>query len=429
MIWCRISYIDVAFATLLPQFSPFSAEPTAVSKYAQWFVCCATVVLLCNLMKAYKYLTVPSTRTIQQWQQKNVRPLLMISISLLIISYLHYSTAPGISQLHAVYRYFYFLPIVYGALQFGYWGGLFTALATTLLFIPHILLRWDVQMLDAFNDLLVVFIFFGVALITGITIDRLNRVQVKQAQTAAKLALSLDKLQKQGEALRRSERLNSLGTLAGGLAHEIRNPLGIIRASAQLLELESDGAAAEAVAETVTVIRQETSRIDQLIQELINYAGDDGPKMARINLCALVEQACKRLRPIVDAEGILLRVDVPQAAIEATVDAIQIEKALVNLCMNAIQALNGSGTMTIVARRLLEPKPMIQLEVVDDGPGISPSELSRIFDPFYSTKDRGVGLGLSVVQRIVDDHDGYIQVQSELGEGTKFVMDIPVYRQ
>lgn len=375
-------------------------------------------------MKAYKYLTVPSTRTIRLWQQENVRSLLMISISLLIISYLHYSTAPGISQLHAVYRYFYFLPIVYGALQFGYWGGLFTALAATLLFIPHILLRWDVQTLDAFNDLLVVFIFFGVALITGITIDRLNRVQVEQAQTAAKLALSLDKLQKQGEALRRSERLNSLGTLAGGLAHEIRNPLGIIRACAQLLELESDGAA-----ETVTVIRQETSRIDQLIQELINYAGDDGPKMARTNLCALVEQTCKRLRPIVDAEGILLRVDVPQVAIEATVDAIQIEKALVNLCMNAIQALNGSGTMTITVRRLLEPKPMIQLEVVDDGPGISPSELSRIFDPFYSTKDRGVGLGLSVVQRIIDDHDGYIQVQSELGEGTKFVMDIPVYRQ
>lgn len=375
-------------------------------------------------MKAYKYLTVPSTRTIRLWQQENVRSLLMISISLLIISYLHYSTAPGISQLHAVYRYFYFLPIVYGALQFGYWGGLFTALAATLLFIPHILLRWDVQTLDAFNDLLVVFIFFGVALITGITIDRLNRVQVEQAQTAAKLALSLDKLQKQGEALRRSERLNSLGTLAGGLAHEIRNPLGIIRACAQLLELESDGAA-----ETVTVIRQETSRIDQLIQELINYAGDDGPKMARTNLCALVEQTCKRLRPIVDAEGILLRVDVPQVAIEATVDAIQIEKALVNLCMNAIQALNGSGTMTIAVRRLPEPKPMIQLEVVDDGPGISPSELSRIFDPFYSTKDRGVGLGLSVVQRIIDDHDGYIQVQSELGEGTKFVMDIPVYRQ
>ena len=181
-------------------------------------------------MKAYKYLSVPSTDTLQQWLQHNLLSPLLITIALLLISYLHYSTAPGIGQLHAVYRYFYFLPIVFSALQFGYWGGLFTALAATLLFIPHILLRWDIQTLDAFNDLLVVFVFFGVALITGLTIDRLKHAQIEQAQTAAKLALSLEQLQKQGEALRRSERLSSLGTLAGGLAHEIRNPLGIIRA-------------------------------------------------------------------------------------------------------------------------------------------------------------------------------------------------------
>lgn len=372
-------------------------------------------------MKAYKYLSVPSTDTLQQWLQHNLLSPLLITIALLLISYLHYSTAPGISQLHAVYRYFYFLPIVFGALQFGYWGGLFAALAATLLFIPHILLRWDIQTLDAFNDLLVVFVFFGVALITGLTIDRLKHAQMEQAQTAAKLALSLEQIQKQGEALRRSERLSSLGTLAGGLAHEIRNPLGIIRACAQLLELEDDGVSTEAV----TVIRQESDRIEQLVQELLNYAGDAGPQLEQADLCELVRKTGKRLRPLVEAKGIKLLLELPTVMTTVIIDCVQIEKMLVNLCINAIQSLNGSGSITIAVHQESERQSLIRLEVIDDGPGISPAELSRIFDPFYSTKEKGIGLGLSVVQRIVDDHHGQIQVVSELEVGTRVLIDIP----
>jgi len=372
-------------------------------------------------MKAYKYLSVPSTDTLQQWLQHNLLSPLLITIALLLISYLHYSTAPGISQLHAVYRYFYFLPIVFGALQFGYWGGLFAALAATLLFIPHILLRWDIQTLDAFNDLLVVFVFFGVALITGLTIDRLKHAQIEQAQTAAKLALSLEQIQKQGEALRRSERLSSLGTLAGGLAHEIRNPLGIIRACAQLLELEDDGVSTEAV----TVIRQESDRIEQLVQELLNYAGDAGPQLEQADLCELVRKTGKRLRPLVEAKGIKLLLELPTVMTTVIIDCVQIEKMLVNLCINAIQSLNGSGSITIAVHQESERQSLIRLEVIDDGPGISPAELSRIFDPFYSTKEKGIGLGLSVVQRIVDDHHGQIQVVSELEVGTRVLIDIP----
>lgn len=358
---------------------------------------------------------------IRQWLQRDLLSVLVISGALLFISFLHYSTAPGISQLHAVYRYFYFLPIVFGALQFGYWGGLLTALVTTLLFIPHILLRWDVQTMDAFNDLLVVFIFFGVALITGLTIDRLKRLQVEQAQTAAKLALSLEQIQEQGEALRRSERLSSLGTLAGGLAHEIRNPLGIIRACAQLLALEED----ESLNETVTVIRQETERIEQLIQELLNYAGGNGPQLESTDLCELLRETGKRLRPLVEAKGITLLVDVPTEAIEVSLDSVQIEKTLMNLCMNAIQSLNGTGTVKIALHPALDRNSSVRLEVSDNGPGIAPGELSRIFDPFYTTKEKGIGLGLSVVQRIVDDHGGHIQVVSEVGRGTRFLVDLP----
>jgi signal transduction histidine kinase len=358
---------------------------------------------------------------IRQWVQHNLLYLFVIVGALLFISFLHYSTAPGISQLHAVYRYFYFLPIVFGALQFGYWGGLLTALAATLLFIPHILLRWDIHTLDAFNDLLVVFIFFGVALITGLTIDRLKRLQVEQVQTAAKLALSLEQLQEQGEALRRSERLSSLGTLAGGLAHEIRNPLGIIRACAQLLALEED----ESLKETMTVIRQETERIEALIQELLTYAGGGSPQLVATDLCRLLRETEKRLRPLIEAKGIALFMEVPAEAVTLALDSVQIEKMVINLSMNAIQSLDGAGSVKIELHPTAERNSSVRLEIADNGPGIAPEQLSRIFDPFYTTKERGIGLGLSVVQRIVEDHEGQIQVISEVGRGTRFLVDLP----
>lgn len=390
--------------------------------YLLWFVFATISVIRCDVMKANKYFSISLVDALLQWMEQRIWSLLLLAMTLLFISYLHYSTAPGISQLHAVYRYFYFLPIVYGALQFGYWGGLLTALATTLLFVPHILWRWDIQTMDAFNDTLVVFVFFGVALITGLTIDRLRRVQSEQAEMARKLALSLEQLQVQGEELRRAERLNSLGTLAGGLAHEIRNPVGIIRASAQLLELEGD----ESATETVHVIHQETSRIEQLIQELLTYAGDDGPKRMPTDLYALIQQTCKRLQPIVETSNIQLRVDVPPEEVTADVDASQIEKALINLCMNAIQALAGQGVITVAACSIDSPPTKIQIVVADNGPGILPADLSRIFDPFFSTKDSGIGLGLSVVQRIVEDHGGSIHVTSQEDFGTTFTLELPV---
>ncbi len=371
-------------------------------------------------MKIHHPIPVPTDNSSRQWLMQHSFHVLLIIIGLLLISYLHYSTAPGISQLHAVYRYFYFLPIVFGALRFGYWGGLLTALASTLLFIPHILWRWDVQTLDAFNDMLVVFVFFGVALITGLTIDRLQRLQIEQAQTAAQLTLSLEQLQQQGAALRRSERLNSLGALAGGLAHEVRNPLGIIRACAQLLALEDDGATTE----TVAIIRQETDRIEQLVQELLNYAGDTGPQLERVDLCDVVRKTGRRLQPLLDAAGVTFALELPAAAVVAA-DQLQIEKMLVNLCMNAIQSFGGTGSITIAVHRSPENDSLVQLEVIDDGPGIASADLPRIFDPFYSTKEKGIGLGLSVVQRIVDDHNGEIQVLSASGTGTRFIVDIP----
>lgn len=348
--------------------------------------------------------------------------LLLVVAGLGLITFLHYSTAPALRQLHTVYRYFYFLPIVYAALRFGLWGGLLASLGASLFYAPLIFFKWGNFPGDSLNDLLVVAVFYGVAIITGITTDRLRKSEARQTLMAAQLSASLHRLENQGEELRRAERMSALGTLASGLAHEIRNPVGIIRATAQLMVMESGSAAYE----MATVIQQESDRIERLIQDLLNYAGGGRLQCGPTDVAALLEQVAGRLRPLVEAHHLDLKVDVSDHIPPACLDREQVEQALVNLCMNAIQAMGDTGHLWLRAGWSSSPEPMLTLKVADTGPGIAPTVRSHIFDPFFSTKESGTGLGLSVVQRIVADHNGRVWVESELGEGSTFVIQLPL---
>ncbi|MCC9075514.1 DUF4118 domain-containing protein [Litorilinea aerophila] len=346
--------------------------------------------------------------------------LLLVVSGIALVTVLHYATTPGLRELHAVYRYFYFLPIVYAALRFGFWGGVYTALAASLFFAPHIFFKWGDFPEDSLNDLLVVVVFCAVAAITGITVERLHRSQQQEQATARRLAATLQRLEAQGEELRRAEHLSALGTLAGGLAHEIRNPLGIIRATAQLLAMECGPEAAESLA----IIQKEADRIERFIQELLNYAGESRLQRAPTPVAALLERVAGRLRPLLERYAIACRIHVAAGVSTAWLDGEQMEQALMNLCVNAIQALDGPGEIQL--RASLEGEAWLALEVIDNGPGIAPPDRVRIFDPFYTTKDTGTGLGLSVVQRIVANHGGRITVDSTPGQGTTFTLLLPL---
>ncbi len=351
-------------------------------------------------------------------------PAILASLGILLVTWLHYTTLPGLVRFHAIYRYFYFLPVVYAALRYGFWGGVLAAMAASLLFAPHIFFKWSGFPEESLNDLLVTAALIGVAIITGTTVDRMHEAERAQAETARHLARSLEKLRSQGEELRRAERLSALGTLAGGLAHEIRNPVSIIRATAQLLQAECGPETAESLA----VIQQETDRIEQLVTELVHLATGHEPTPQWTDLQALLARVRERLAPLAQTHGVALQVDLPNTPSSAWVDPKRIEQVLVQLAMNAIQAMaeeQKGGTVTFQVRwEAQEPLPLV-LEVHDTGPGI-PSELrSRIFDPFFTTKDTGTGLGLAVVQRIVEDHGGRVQVRSTPGQGTTFTVRLP----
>lgn len=350
----------------------------------------------------------------------NYLAIAVIVGGILGITYLHYSTTPGFIGLHAVYRYFYFLPIVYAALRFGYWGGLVAALAASVLFAPHIIFKWGNFPGDSINDLLVVVVFLCVATITGLTVDRLRASQEAQRLTADELSESLHKLEEQGAELRRAEWLSALGSLAGGLAHQIRNPVGIIRASVELLEEDAGPGARESVA----VIEEEADRIEYLVQDLLRYADGTQPQFRSMDACDLLERVVTRLRPMVETQGIEIQSYCDRQLPNILIDPGQMEQALLNLTVNAIQAIQQNGVIVLAARASGGDSKYVDLFVSDNGPGIDETRLQRIFDPFFSTKDSGTGLGLNVVHRIVEDHNATIHVRSSLGMGATFVIRV-----
>lgn len=373
------------------------------------------------------------------------KSLLIIAVSLVIIDVLHYSTAPSISHLHSVYRYFYFLPIVYAALRFGLWGGLLATIAASLVFIPHIVIRWQGHPIDTLNDLLVVVVLFGVALITGRVADRMREAQEKQAAFAEDLANSYHALESQGAELRRAERLISLGTLAGGLAHQIRNPVGIIRASSQLL----DKTLSDENGEIAGIIQDEADRIELLVSRLLNYAGEQTIQRDLTDVGGLLTSVQRRVKIAADPAGIEVLTHCDKSVTTWPLDLEQMEQALVNLCINAIQSLELAynyhrsgvipGEISIGARIIDEADHYLQIIVSDNGPGVPQAIQSQIFDPFFTTKDTGTGLGLSVVQRIIEDHGGAIFVESLLPltvnehrqkqrQGTIFTISLPHMR-
>jgi signal transduction histidine kinase len=221
--------------------------------------------------------------------------------------------------------------------------------------------------------------------------------------------------------LRRAQHLSALGMLAGGLAHEIRNPIGIIRACAQLLAMENK----LEIAEPTAIIQQETSRVEALIQELLDYAGGQHLTQVPTAITPLLQRISDRIRPLTTAHEIVLSLDVEPDLPPLCLDAVQIERALLNLCMNAIQALDGPGQIHLHAAWVADDVPLLEIRVTDTGPGILPVHQTHIFEPFYSTKGSGTGLGLSVVHRIVTDHGGHIRVESTPPHGTTFIIQLP----
>ncbi len=224
------------------------------------------------------------------------------------------------------------------------------------------------------------------------------------------------------EKVRRSERLASLGRLAAGVAHEIRNPLSSIRGFAQYFQKRFSGQAEEEGYATVMI--KEVDRLNRVITELLDFAGPREPRRERQPIEAIVENALKLLDPDLSARKIAVVRQYEQDLPQIAVDRDQMTQVFINILLNAIQSMGEGGEIRIALRRRVDP-PGVEASVSDTGAGIPPEDREKVFEPFFSRKRKGTGLGLAIVHQIVAGHQGEIGVESEPGHGTTFRITLP----
>ena len=211
------------------------------------------------------------------------------------------------------------------------------------------------------------------------------------------------------------ERMALLGELSAGIAHEIRNPLAGIKAATQVLEDQFPPG--DLQAELMRRVIREVDKANALLKEFFKFARPARPEPALCRLADMVDHVRLLLEAQFKKKEIDLRVDCPEDLPAIFADDQQVEQVLINLFLNAMDVLDGNGVISVNARR---DGAMVRMTVADNGPGISAETQAKIFNPFFTTKSSGVGLGLSICSRLVSENGGTIEVESETGRGTRF---------
>jgi signal transduction histidine kinase len=316
------------------------------------------------------------------------------------------------------------LPVVTAAATFGLLGTLLVVVVANGFYLSFLLyINWTQMTVEGqdLSELVARVAFVAMAGILANSLAEDLRVQSeKHRRTAEHLAEANRQVMLAHEAVRRSDKLAALGQLTAGLAHELRNPLGTIKASAEMLNQQLSGEN-EVAREVAGFISTEVDRTNSLVTRFLQFARPLKLRMEKADLAQLLDRA------ITDAEreapGIAVYRNYALEIPPFPFDAELMERVFYNLVLNAAQATTSGGTVTVKTR----PRGRIaEIAVIDRGVGIGAAQMKDIFNPFFTTKPDGVGLGLAIVAKIVDEHGGKIAVESEPGKGSIFCVSLPM---
>ncbi len=232
----------------------------------------------------------------------------------------------------------------------------------------------------------------------------------------------LTEVQSLKNEIERSQRLASIGRLAAGVAHEIRNPLSSIKGFATYFkdryrEIPEDKKTAE-------IMVQEVERLNRVISQLLEFAKPVTIQKKSIDIHTLIQHSLKMIDRDARAKKITIKKDIAPDLRDVFIDADRMNQVLLNLYLNAIEAMEKGGTLTVEVTRAKESRKIV-LAIMDTGHGINKKDLVHIFDPYFTTKQSGTGLGLAIVHKIIESHHGEIRVESEPGKGTRVLILLP----
>ena len=358
-----------------------------------------------------------------------VRPIILGSF-IVGISLLHYLTPLHLPYLHDIFQRLYYLPIILAALWYGFRGGLLSAIVVSVAYAPHLLFQWGGHLTMEMEKYLEIILYNTVGGLTGLLSQREREKTVELQKTARGLEESYHKLQNQSERiivieeqLRRAEKLSTLGEMAAVLAHEIRNPLGSIRGTAEILK--DDYKPGDPKHEFIEIQIKETERLNRVVEDFLHMAR---PQPADLQPCQVQDELDTIVTLVSnDARDRKIKLELQPTPFPVIVraDGEKLRQAFLNIIINSLQATPPGGSVTIFTAVVQED--LCEIRFRDTGPGIDAAAMERIFEPFFTTKQNGTGLGLAITRKIIESHGGTLMVESEQGKGTTVTVRLPVH--
>lgn len=325
--------------------------------------------------------------------------ILLILGLLVIISLMHYITDPHELGYHAVHRRLYYLPLVLASFWFGIKGAAAVSLSAIIFYSPYAIYHWQ----GTFHDFDVL-IEGGLYVFIALTLGYLSERQKKE---------HLARIE--------AERLAAIGNVVSEIAHDMKSPLMAIGGFANQVSRNLPGDSASN--KKLQVITEEAGRLEKMVKEMLDFGKSLELEYSRVNLNGLAEEILEVSKPIAEKESVSLKTNLDDSLPDLNLDESKMRQVLTNLIVNAIQA---SAPGEEVSVKTSHSKFEEFIEITDCGCGISEEDRDKVFQPFFSTKKEGTGLGLANVKRIVEAHGGRISFFSVKDKGTTFVVALPI---
>ena len=365
-------------------------------------------------------------RIIANWPRTGPSAVVLVKILLATLLINH----TGELGINSSYYPIYYVPIVTAAIHFGPWGALLWTLLASAAYCSYLypaLQEYTLTPTGAAQlAIRIMFFFLAAIVVNRFTLD-LRRTTLQYQQAAEELTKANRQLELAQAEARRSERLAALGQLSAGLAHEIRNPLGVIKGSAETLnrKLENSNPLAS---ELAGYISSEVNRASALVTRFLDFARPLRTETRVLPVTGLIDQALKSVADQWKGAPVVVRRDYQNDLLLVPLDENLCEQVFLNLVQNAYEAMGeqGGGTFEVsAANTRSNGRQGVQVRLKDSGPGVPPEMREQIFNPFVTTKKTGVGLGLSIVSKILDEHGGTIRLEQGDSKGACFVIFFP----
>ena len=376
------------------------------------------------------------------------RRITILALMVVVISLAHYMTPTSKHLYHNIFDRLYYLPIIFAAFWFGAKGGVLSAVLISMLYFPHLIFQWKIFHVSDFEHLqiqmiLEVVLYNVVGAVTGGLADKELKQREKSRKAALLLANSHEQLRAQSERLmevheqiRSSEKLSALGEMAAEMAHEFRNPLGSIKGAAEILK--DSYSPEDPKARFFDILIRETTRLSGNVEGFLRFARPTALNLRACRIGDIIGSVLDLTRHTAEKRNLKMHFSHTPDLPSIMADEEKIRQVLLNCVLNAFDAMPDGGDLTVETRvEGMEDGPMndengeaaespnLEIFIRDTGSGIPEADIGLLFNPFFSTKDAGTGLGLTISQKIVKEHDGEITISSIVGRGTTLRIVLP----